>query len=79
MMKVILGVLFIRGYKDLAYYKIKKYVENKKECEKYADISCKYGFKIGKDKVLTNNYDDILFAGYYIIDKDHNVYYYKKP
>ena len=54
-------------------------VNLKKECEKYADISCKYGFKIGKDKVLTNNYDDILFAGYYIIDKDHNVYYYKKP
>ena len=75
-------VIFISEYfikTNKAYYKIKKYVENKKECEKYADISCKYGFKIGKDKVLTNNYDDILFAGYYIIDKDHNVYYYKKP
>lgn len=60
-----------------AFYKIKKYKENKEECEKYADISCKYGFKINKDKTLTNNYDNILFAGFYIIDKDHNVYKYK--
>lgn len=61
-----------------AFYKVKNYKENKEECEKYADVNCKYGFKITKDKTLTNNYNDILFAGYYIIDKDHNVYYYKK-
>lgn len=75
-------VLFISEYfikTNKSYYKIKKYKENKEECEKYADISCKYGFKIVKDKVLTDNYNDVLFAGYYIIDKDHNVYYYKKP
>ena len=56
------------------YYKVKAYKENKKECEKYIDIKCKYGFKIEKEKTLTDNYKDILFAGYYIIDKDYNVY-----
>lgn len=60
-----------------AYYKVQKYKENKEECEKYADVSCKYSFKIIKDDILTDNYDDILFAGFYIIDKDHNVYKYK--
>ena len=60
-----------------AYYKVKKYKENKKECEKYADVSCKYNFKIVKDEVLTENYNDILFAGIYIVDKDHNIYKYK--
>lgn len=66
---------FIRTNK--AFYKIKKYKENKEECEKYVDISCEYGFKINKDKTLTNNYNNILFAGFYIIDKDNNVYKYK--
>lgn len=60
-----------------AYYKIIKYKENKEECEKYADIRCKYNYKISKDKVLTSNYNDILFAGFYIVDKDHNIYKYK--
>lgn len=57
-----------------AYYKVKRYIENKDECKKYADVSCKYGYKINKDKELTDNYNDILFAGIYIIDKDYNVY-----
>ena len=64
---------------DKAFYVIKKYITNKNDCEKYADIECKYDYKIEKDDVLTENYNDILYAGNeYIIDKNYDVYYYKK-
>lgn len=38
------------------YYKL--YKVNKKKCEKYDDVECKY--KIKKDKSLTENYDKIF-------------------
>ncbi len=61
-----------------AYYMVKQVKSNKKECEKYADVPCKYAYTITKADVLTTNYNKILYAGDYIIDKDYNVYFYKK-
>ena len=59
---------------DRAYYRIKKYTSNKEECEKYADVKCKKDYKIVKDEALSDNYEDIIFAGELILDKDNNLY-----
>ncbi|MBQ3307966.1 MAG: hypothetical protein IJG68_07240 [Bacilli bacterium] len=59
-----------------AFYKIKAYKMNKEECEKYADVSCKYGFKLEKDQFLNQYYDDIKYAGKNILIDNNNNYYY---
>ena len=60
---------------DKAYYEVKAYKSNKEECEKYADIKCKYEYKLVKDEFLTKNYDFIKFASKYnIIDINNNYY-----
>jgi hypothetical protein len=52
-----------------AFYQYTKV--NKKECDKYADVKCEYGFI--KDKELTKNYNKIKFYNYIILidDKGH--------
>lgn len=58
-----------------AYYQLKKYKTNKEQCEKYADIKCQYSYKLEKNKILTENYNNIKYVNtYYIIDKNNNVY-----
>ena len=50
-----------------SYYKINKTKSNKEECEKYADVKCKYKYILKKDEELTTNYDNILVANDIII------------
>lgn len=57
-----------------AYYTISKYKTNKEDCEKYADIKCEYGYRLKKDKALTDNYDNIIVVSEYIVDKHGNIY-----
>lgn len=64
---------------DKAFYRFKenKITTNKEECEKYADIECKYEYeyKIIKDEKLTKHFQDIK---YIVSDKmifnDNKVY-----
>ena len=61
---------------DKAFYKIKRYKTNKEECDKYVDIKCKYDYKVNKEKLLSENYNEIkAINNIYIIDKNGNVYY----
>lgn len=61
---------------DKAFYKVKRYKTNKEECDKYVDIKCKYDYKVNKEKLLSENYNEIkAINNIYIIDKNGNVYY----
>ncbi len=56
------------------YYQVVKTITNKEDCDKYADIECKYKYEIKNNEIMSDSYNEILrYINGKIIMKDLNV------